>query len=867
MPNRRIFHVILIVFLVFSGGCRSRSHIVNLQSQWSGLDPRSIPLTIREREYARGNLVINPSFEQGRYYNVDTVNLSFNLPGWKKVGEDVYWTDTQNPSGFEPDEASSGTHAIRIERTHADETDLQGEGVISDYLKVIPGNYRLSMDIRLSHVESGLGRLGTNTYDAVNIMLYFYDKNKVLIRNQAYHPAYDHEINNSFKGQPFANFRYINEYGWGRVIARSGNFPFDEGNIPDQARYVRIFAGLKGTGTMWLDMVDFRYSTENFTFLEKVKPLFDSTLERANYLLPKPQKAVDYKEMELIRMSEGGKALKPLVLIPSGADGSYKKTIAGFVGELRNRKLYTSRENPVITRVSSAVLESGRLIFSFGNTELSNQFSGHLPMEEIIDKPQAYYIRRLDAMDNVIFIGASDNEGLHHALATLLQLIDMNDSLYHHYDITDYPDFTRRGMIVPTGGAGLRGFRAADLDFLVSSGINEFIVEPRGDDVSSQNFARLCQPGFKMVTALKKDREYIRTGISLREQNFPVLNSLRSGGIDDFKLKKEFAEAVENEAENTAALTSRFIDDGAEMIIQSDVSIWKCLDLGSPRKSIRMLREKPFLRFMAIRDAYWKAIGENEKPDTSVVTCLFPLFSDNRLKNQMDPGEFCYEKSIEKYSALYGCELWTGPAAYSTIIDDVDLAQFRIDNPLPVKLFDNTLTAREEDVVMGGYPSRYPGKAALGALFQPYAVEMTPGIRKQLKRECILNIGAPDELTLIRLATAADYLWNNSGYDPWFSAWKTLVYRYGKETAEELVWFNDDYYNLLSVCLRLENSGYNQKLLKSGDEIVIQLDSHWGNIKVLLEKDVDFLNDLSDLKNRVLSRFYEAKRLPESGRR
>ena len=331
MVNRKIIHFFIILFLIILAGCRSRSHIVNLQTQWSGLDPKSIPLNIREKEYEKGNLVSNPSFELGRYYNVDTLRLSFNLPGWKKVGEDVSWTNIQNALEFEPDEASIGLHAIRIERDNADETDVQGEGIISDYIKVIPGNYRLSMDVRLKHVESNLERLGSNIQDAVNIMLFFYDRNKVLIRNEAYHPAYDHLINNSFKGQPFSNFEYISELDWGRVIGRSGNFPFDEGNIPDDARYVKIFAGLKGTGLMWVDMVDFRYSSENFTFLEKVRPLFDSTLQASETLIPRPRKTEFYKRTDLIKLDDSQKELKPLFLIPSSADASVKKIIASFV--------------------------------------------------------------------------------------------------------------------------------------------------------------------------------------------------------------------------------------------------------------------------------------------------------------------------------------------------------------------------------------------------------------------------------------------------------------------------------------------------------------------------------------------------------
>ena len=48
--------------------------------------------------------------------------------------------------------------------------------------------------------------------------------------------------------------------------------PFSEGDFPDDARYVRLFPGLKGTGAMWADNVDFRHSKWNFTILVRLCP-------------------------------------------------------------------------------------------------------------------------------------------------------------------------------------------------------------------------------------------------------------------------------------------------------------------------------------------------------------------------------------------------------------------------------------------------------------------------------------------------------------------------------------------------------------------------------------------------------------------
>jgi hypothetical protein len=226
MSIRTILICAATLFLLFLGACRSDNKIVNIQAHWSSYDPKSIPLNIRQKEEEKGNLIINPSFEEGRFYRIDTLKLSFNLSGWKKTGENVFWTDIRKEGEFNHDEASNGNHAIKIVRRNADETDIQGEGIFSDYIKVIPGNYKLSMDLKLKNIESNLERQINHIYDAVNIRLFFFDKNKVLIKSNVYHPYYDRLIDNSFKASPVSNFDYIKDMGWSKLMARSANFPF-----------------------------------------------------------------------------------------------------------------------------------------------------------------------------------------------------------------------------------------------------------------------------------------------------------------------------------------------------------------------------------------------------------------------------------------------------------------------------------------------------------------------------------------------------------------------------------------------------------------------------------------------------------------
>ena len=59
--------------------------------------------------------------------------------------------------------------------------------------------------------------------------------------------------------------------------------------ISDNSSRSRLFLGLKGTGTMWLDDIDYRYSRWNFTALERFRPYFARPLTLAEKITPTPK--------------------------------------------------------------------------------------------------------------------------------------------------------------------------------------------------------------------------------------------------------------------------------------------------------------------------------------------------------------------------------------------------------------------------------------------------------------------------------------------------------------------------------------------------------------------------------------------------
>ena len=116
---------------------------------WSSNDPMSMPLSVRLLEFNKGNMAPNPSFEKGRINSIDPDN-PYCIEHWEVLGTDVIWVNTTSP-GHGPDDVSHGTHAIKVSRNTASELD-EPEGVISDFIPVIPGNYRFFFDVKLKSI-------------------------------------------------------------------------------------------------------------------------------------------------------------------------------------------------------------------------------------------------------------------------------------------------------------------------------------------------------------------------------------------------------------------------------------------------------------------------------------------------------------------------------------------------------------------------------------------------------------------------------------------------------------------------------------------------------------------------------------------
>ncbi|MCK5465791.1 MAG: hypothetical protein KAI95_22335, partial [Bacteroidales bacterium] len=433
--NRRTGLITIIIVMLFSfNSCVEDDSNLPSTAGWSSLDPASIPLRHRMIQANRGNLVKNPSFEHGRIINIDSNTVSNNITGWTWIGSNVDWVA----------EVHSGVYAVKIQRESADETMGQGEGVISDFIRIIPGNYAFTFWIRLQDIHSYQERRGTRIDDAIDIRVIFYDKNRLLISGNTFNSQRNANIDQSFKALPFAGFWNIDNMDWSHVRGRTTNDYLTDGDVPDEAKFVKIFFGLKGTGTMWIDDVDFRYSKRNFTSLEKSERFFDTTFSAVDMLVPAPKEAVGLDP--LIYHYPGTDSLPyPVIVIPQHA--SRQTSAAAQLLKARLDMLFErvygveyKSKVTITSGIPDRVVEDGGLVFNIGKNQLSGR--------QVTEHAQGYIIQPDSLFPNLVHLIGSDAEGNFYAAVTVAQLLDESRYVYYQSRIMDYPDIPQRSFLI-----------------------------------------------------------------------------------------------------------------------------------------------------------------------------------------------------------------------------------------------------------------------------------------------------------------------------------------------------------------------------------------------------------------------------------
>lgn len=765
---------LIIILFVLLQSCVPAKNDSDEFENWTSTEPLSVNYKARKQKLDNQNLVYNHSFEFGKVKQLDSLTSSIKVDGWELIGSSVSWISLEGDSVLkDTGQVHSGLHSIRIRRRSADETESIGHGVLSDYIKVIPGNYLLTLYLNLKDIKNPKSRLGTKIYDAVDIRIVYYDKNKIQISRKEYSELYKKRIDNSFKGLSFANYSEIDSTGWLHIIGRSHIFPYQDGDLQDDTKFIRIFIGLKGTGVLWVDDVDFRFTRWNFTALERISPYFDTSLSKSDLIVPQPIE-VDILE-SIIYYRPYFKESFPAILIPSSADKitlnaavEFEKGIREYLMSVAGIKRADIPD--LIRRGNLLENDNASIVFSLGDNDLFAKYRHKLPLSKIKDRKQAYFIYSIHDPENVVFLYGNSPEANYFAIQAAIQLFDNKRPLYHNANVIDYPFYEERSLF-------LTKIDNYALDYL------------NGDNHS--RFNRIYLPAKNDIT-----RKILSNG----RDNFSIwIYHELNPGSKDFSGDIEYIKnLIHHHGKNIGGVAFLFhspIADGISLETAMNYADTLCKKKPDS-KALNSLRE--FVRLSGIHAEF------------------MPYYSNNLFINSCCPNQEFYEELLDNTRYNNVSCIWSGYDLQSWRIDEADAYMFRKYCSCPFSFLDFTLYMKDQDMRYFGYDSVFPHKLLTASLFESYENEIVPEIYEKTEH-IILGYDVSDLFDRIRLKTASDFLWNPVSYNPDLSLYKALVSEFGIEISRNILKFNDLYFQIKSelILAKVPSSNTKQHIRKA----------------------------------------------------
>ncbi|MFC2152078.1 beta-N-acetylglucosaminidase domain-containing protein [Bacteroidota bacterium] len=803
MKIYRIFPVVLLVFIgsVVFFACKKKDDQSRLQASWSSKDPIAIPFNVRNHQRSLGNLVINPSFETGKIYYEESNVKSYDIAGWKKVGNNIKWINSDNGE-FDSNEVYEGNHAIKIERKSADETEITGDGIISDFIKVIPGNYSLKLFLKLENVCPNQARIGTKIYDAVNIRLQYFDKNKIEITGNEFDAFQNKKIDNTFKSLTLSNFWNIEEFGWGEVHGKTANFPFFNGDIPDEARYVKIYIGLKGTGKMWIDNIDFHYTADNFTVLERLKPYFDSSYLATDLVYPQPKHITKKSSFKFLNKDS---VKYPIIVISDKADKKIEELASKLKTELISKIIKSDNtllpNIEIVNKVEQETVSKNQMIISIGNNQLYQNNSNSLPDSLISEHKSAYYIYSLAENDNVVFINAADHKAFKYAINSFLQLFDFNNATYFGADIVDYPDFEERALLIHHFDRDIASFKKT-LNLFKQFKFSQLYFEWYGDNNS----------------------------------NYYPSNSLNEF-LDENNIDYSFMIDVNNQIDKKIN-TNSFSKSVNSVLVYNDYfqkSEFCNSDLNVKNDQLDYFSD-------------FNKLGIN-------IEYLPPWNRLDIIDQSHGEAEFYFrdlKRTVSENVTMY----WMGSSHISKSIDFAEWKRINnIYNTSPV-LLDNSLLGYNERFKIDYIKGYYAGKIRVLSLFESYNCDLFNDFYQSGGRKVLLNTNNLSELNAISILSAANYYWNTESYNPDKSLWIVLNKLYGRENAIKLLQFNDAYFGLNEICQKMETDGLQFKNVRIAKNFESELNNYFNELKNSID-NTDLLAEIEKLTIEILKKYNE----------
>jgi hypothetical protein len=844
------FLPVMILAGLINSSCRHSSKQENHLPAWSSNDVLAIPYFIRQQKREKGNLVHNGSLEAGKWLSIDSLHTSYSIEGWQQIGDNVYWMDRIIDSALADNNVFSGKHAVKISRVVADEMVESGDGIMSTYIRVVPGNYSFSFFTRLQDIRPYSSRLGTRMHDAIDIKILFYDRNKIQVDSRYLMPYKNQKIDNSFKSLSFANYNHIKEFEWSRVIGKSHSFPFSEGDIPDNARYVRLFIGLKGTGTMWVDDIDFHYTRANFTPLERFSFITDSTLTKQDLIIPSPRKVSKLGSVVLYKTGQNAESL-PKIIVPARQGKETEEAASLLLEKIMKMLKQAEAGDDLVSHVkvqsgiSQEELNHSSLVFSIGKTCLYEKYKEFLPVNAIAGHDQGYFVFTSNDLPNVIFLAGNNEAGDFYAASTVLQLFDNRFPVFYNARIIDYPDTYQRFFHIEAWKD------QAELDYNLNTIQDLLPFKLNGAYISLD--PDLPAP-FYLHSLESFGRHWENTDLFrfiqwiVPDADPGIASDPLHGSEDRFSFEgKDGREKQWKKIVSAGAISHAAGLSVAPSFVFPDTATLEY----DPARVLKLTDEfRDESQFVMKLEKYMQA----HYPAQCLEYCV-PWYNNELIDHSLGYADVFLATLMDNLDDKISF-LWSGSSFYTVNTDAADIFRYCSLLNSPPVLLDNSMLTISKETRYGGITPYFPHKLRLYNIFEPYNNDELHFYKDRINRNRVfINQSVHSELEEIKILTALDFYWNMDAYDPDFSLWKILVSRYGRETARELLEYNDAFAAMLEINLLLQQNDQVNKNYRIGIATLSSLKEHLDRIDGRLGNSNPLVAELKTLYTETKNTF------------
>lgn len=378
---------------------------------------------------------------------------------------------------------------------------------------------------------------------------------------------------------------------------------------------------------------------------------------------------------------------------------------------------------------------------------------------------EAYRIRpSVDAEGRVqVTIDAGSARAEFYAAQTLERLFakDAEGKLvFHPARIDDFPSWPRRSALLP---------EKPEDDFATPAFQSQWLAWSRFN-LLFWRFDRQL-PGAPLLAASERglvDWGILANPYEIPEGKSPVLYS-------DARFWKNFWDDCE-----------RYIDAGAKVFMfatddhvphEKDKRFAYLLDQPADQKRFGTLARAQADRLKEIHARLKRRGGQSTD-----LWFVSPWYNQYFVDRSDGRGQ-AYLNEIGKIAPKLTRFVWTGSTVRSLTIDNLQVSRYRAAlGRHDLVLWDNTLYARR----LRDFWGRFPERQKLCSYFEPYETKppQSAGLGVHLNSRSM-------EITRIQLATAGAYLWNARDYDPESALWTYLVARFGADTADLLLRYDE----------------------------------------------------------------------------